>query len=207
LGYFLVNRRHQNCEHDGLTFQPHYLSRVLAGVIILSLSGVFMASSVDRKTRIRSILIIIIIATIPCYLVGIVALKVGQQVQTGAQTATPTLTLTQTPPPAATEITPTEFVTRTPTVTSTATVTWTPSVTYTPFIPPTRTETPTPPPTNTPTETSIPSQTPTEEPVSTSTPVPESTLPPTQGAPSINSNPTMPAVSLILVPAFTNSNP
>lgn len=131
-----------------------------------------------RNQRIRTILWIIIAATIPFYLLGIVLLSISQ----ASTPRTPTITLTatvtrympQTPSetlqvsPTASE-TPTATGTITPTRTitptfalppsSTPTVTVTETATATP-IPPTDTATPEPLPTITETETLVPTTSP-----------------------------------------------
>jgi len=131
-----------------------------------------MAIRTERRARIRSILIFIILATLPCYCVGLVIFQLGQQA--AQPTATPSLTPTEpfVPILITPSFTPSPFILATPTETSTATITWTPTMTFTLFVPPTRTETPTLTPTYTPTPTiTLIQPTPTEIPP-TETPVP-----------------------------------
>jgi hypothetical protein len=52
-----------------------------------------MAYDLQKRARRRKILITIILATIPCYCAGLIALRVGQNIQQ-AGTTTPTATVT-----------------------------------------------------------------------------------------------------------------
>lgn len=139
----------------------------------------------ERRNRIRSFLIIAIVATIPCYCLGLAMLQVdsflNRPTRTPTNTYTPTITGT-TAPPTDTPVPATGTVT----VTLTPTLTFTPSLTFTAFLtptttitltpsppPPTLTNTPPPPPTLTPTST------PTLAPP-TLTPSPTPTLTPTE---------------------------
>ena len=113
-----------------------------------------MALKADRRARTRTILVFIILATLPCYCLGLVILQIGRADQ--QPTATPTLTRTATrqvssPMPVLTD---TPFSTATVTETPTATITRTPNLTLTAWVPPTRT--PTNPPTPTLAATPLP---------------------------------------------------
>lgn len=137
-----------------------------------------MASNVARRARIRSILTIIILATLPCYCLGLVLLQIGPRGNDADATDTPTATLTGEASPSSTlEPSDTPIIFPTATETATPTITWTPSVTPTLFEPPTRT--PSPSPTASPTETETPepaTATPTRTPTSvppTDSPTPE----------------------------------
>lgn len=146
----------------------------------------------EGRTRVRYFLLLIIIATLPCYCIGFVALRLAPNPD---QRATPTLLqlITRTPTPGG----PTAVVTFGPIPTQgtqitvlpslTLTASWTPSATPsptvttspTPTITPTSTLTPTvtrtltPPPsltpTFTPTQTEVPTATETRRPPSTPT--------------------------------------
>ena len=112
--------------------------------------------------HLRVTLVVIIIATIPCYCLGTLALWNANRVRSSV-TPTATLDLTGTPPFI---ISPTHTLPiQSPTVTQTgtATQTFTPTITY--VLPPTKTLTPSPSP-----QPSI-----TIEPTSTSTSTPEPT--------------------------------
>src|SRR5512146_914693 len=90
--------------------------------------------------RRRLILIAIVLATIPCYCLGGIALLFAPQ--PGSKTATPT----PSDPPTVTETsiftsTPSLTPTTTETPTETPTITSTPTETLTPFVPPTNTPT------------------------------------------------------------------
>ncbi len=91
----------------------------------------------EPRARLRVILIIIILATIPCYCVGLVAIMVAPE--GGGSEFTPTSTLSPTPTfnlsltPVLNTLTPS----MTPTFTLTPTQTGTPTITPTNFIPPT----------------------------------------------------------------------
>lgn len=128
-----------------------------------------MVSDLQKKARTRKILIIIILATLPCYCAGLIALRVGRSIQqSGTVTPTPTITIG----------TPVEDFTFTPTLEFTAT--FAPSSTSEP----TRSLTPT---VTIVLPTLEPSATHTIE-VPTNTPVPvEPTLPPTE--PQANTTP------------------
>ena len=99
----------------------------------------------SRKKRLQYLFTLLILITIPCYLLGIVLLKLNRGPQSDMQTPTSADTITQIP-----------VITLTPYLTRTASIT--------------PTETPTLQPTNTP----IPSATPTEtlQPTDTEVPVP-----------------------------------
>lgn len=117
-----------------------------------------------RKNKLRSTLIVIIFATLPCYLLGMVVLWIGntvktQQNMTQTITATATLdpwggiptmtlapiptnpgistatpTITLSPSPTITYVIPSNTPTLSPTPTLTATITETPTVTETPVV-------------------------------------------------------------------------
>jgi hypothetical protein len=138
----------------------------------------------DPRMRLRAILIIIVLATIPFYCVGLVAIMVvpdgGKIDQTPTFTVSPTSTFNLSVTPVLNTLTPslTSTNTATPTQTGTPTITptlfvppsWTPSITSTPtwtmtftLVPPTATFTSTStltdtpvPPTPTATETPTP---------------------------------------------------
>ena len=121
-----------------------------------------MFSTQSRARRIRIILGVIIIATLPFYCVGLLLLQ-GQDIASRTRTATPTETrivvASNTPRPTWTGV-----ITATSSITPSPTITWTPSITPTAFRTPTRTvtltHTNTPvPPTDTPippTDTEVP---------------------------------------------------
>lgn len=122
-----------------------------------------------RRSRTRSILIIVILSTIPCYLLGLIVLWISNNARTQI-TPTPTIAIEVSLPPV--EMTPTlpipTAIFATPTITTTPTISVTPSPSATYFIPsptpsitlsPTKTETP-PAPTDTNTPEPIPSNNP-----------------------------------------------
>lgn len=122
----------------------------------------------NRITRIRTALIIIFLATLPCYCLGLGVLRAFSPTD---RTATPTATYTpigilRTDTPT---LSPVIFPTATDT--PTPTITWTPSMTFTAFVPPTRT--PSPSATNTPTP-----EPPTQTPVTPTVETPTDTLTP-----------------------------
>jgi hypothetical protein len=140
---------------------PFSLPRLPAGVIIFSGNP---SMSKTSKNRLRLVLVFLILATIPCYFLGMVIVYVDRQqdarlvhtptpTPTGILPFTPTWTLSPTPsltpPPLTPTLTETATLTATATATETATPTETP--TPTPGIP-----TETLPPTDTPTETPLP---------------------------------------------------
>ena len=110
-----------------------------------------MADTVSHVSKLRRTLVIIILATIPFYLLGMIVLWVGDtaraqttltpMVSTIIITATPQASVTPAPPTAYPTPTATTTPTKTPTHTPTATATFTltPTITNTP----TETETPT----------------------------------------------------------------
>ncbi|MBE0669856.1 MAG: hypothetical protein IH588_04645 [Anaerolineales bacterium] len=124
------------------------------------------------RTRRRMRILAVIIATIPCYCAGFIALSFAPDAR-----ATPTPTITETGvTPSATLIfsfTP-EIVTGTTTPTFTATPTPTETLT------PTLTLTPFQPPSSTPSSTNTPTSTPSDTPTSTQTPTITPTFTPTQ---------------------------
>lgn len=110
-----------------------------------------------RRTKLRSTLIVVILATLPCYLLGMIVLWIGNSIKV-QQSQTPTISATATGAPW--EGLPTntlgpiptyaETATFTPTVTETATPTATffipsntPTLSPTASLTPTETETPT----------------------------------------------------------------
>ena len=135
-----------------------------------------------RRSRVKRTLLIIIIATIPCYLLGGIVLLVNEGIRgrvtpTAVVTATfaiesPETIFTSSPTlPQPTALFPTRTSTLTPTITLTPTLTRTYVIpTSTPSLTPTPTDTEPPPPdTETPTaEATVPIVT--EEPFVTSTP-------------------------------------
>lgn len=106
-----------------------------------------------RRRKIRQILGIIILATLPCYCLGFFALSAGRTIRVGTHTPTPSITVTSSVTPTATR---TRFVFPTATPSLLPSQTWTPTETFTPFIPPTMTPTRIPPPTVEPTATITP---------------------------------------------------
>ncbi len=129
-----------------------------------------MVEITNRVARLRKTLLIIILATLPCYLLGTIVFFVAKSAS-NQLTPTPTnnvVVITATQMPTATNPPPTGYPT--PTATSTATVTATFTVTATPTVTPTHTITPT--------ETLIPSETATPTPtVETPSPLPSDTVP------------------------------
>ena len=113
-----------------------------------------------KRKRVKSTLIIVILVTIPCYLIGLILVWVGNAVK-NRSTATPVIEVSETvavdiasptlPRPTAI------FETPTPTLTPTQGPTPTPSATY--FIP-SSTPSLTPTQTSSPTSTATPTQTP-----------------------------------------------
>lgn len=129
-----------------------------------------MEEAENRVARLRKTLLIIILATLPFYLLGMIVLGIVRTSYAIRHTATPTLNViyvTATNPPTATELPPTKFPTKTPEPTATVTLTHTVTATATDTLVPT--ETFTPEPTNTATELPIPSDTPVP-PTDTTTP-------------------------------------
>ena len=127
-----------------------------------------MPDTQPQVTKLRRILITIVLATLPLYLIGLVVLWVGSAAK-NLRTPTPeisTVIVTATPAPSATLPPPTAFPTLTPTHTAM----------------PTPTHTATPPPTLTPlpTETVLPTETPTELPTATFTTEPVISETPTE---------------------------
>ena len=124
-----------------------------------------------KRTKVRTILIYVILATIPCYLLGMIVLWIGNSAK-NQPTATPTLGVTATldiwgGSPTNT-LPPIPTYPETPTETPTTALTPTPTATY--FIPsntPTLSATPSMTPTNT--ETLLPPPTETETPAVTET--------------------------------------
>jgi len=122
-----------------------------------------------RVARLRRILVIVILATLPCYLLGVIVLWVGNSAKIH-QTITPTnnvFYITATPQPSSTPLPPTFYPTPTASASATVTPTFTVTVSYTntPTITitllPTGTNTPTPLGTGFPTDTSTPEPSPT----------------------------------------------
>ncbi len=133
--------------------------------LIIECKGQGMEQERARSNPLYSVLIALIVLTIPFYCLGFVLLawtNNGRAMPTPGTTPTPTVGV-------ATPVGPTLTPTASPTpgtVTPTATP-WVPP-TFTPTLTPTPTFTPTPTPT--PTETPLPSPTPTETPVPTELP-------------------------------------
>ncbi len=149
-----------------------------------------MSATSDARTRRRLTLIVITLATIPCYCIGWVAMMLAPD----PSQLTPTVTQTLTPEPIATgtlqpptlsltplivtgTITETVTFTPTPTFTPTFTSTVTSTLSPTPFLPATGTYTPTFTLTSTLTPSLTPSSTNTYTPTSTSTPLTPSATP------------------------------
>lgn len=128
----------------------------------------------SKQIRTRYLLVILILITIPCYVLGFVLLRLNREPK--PPTATPVITQgvpaqdTFTP-----TITLTGYLTRTPTITPTETVT--PTETATPTATLTETPSPTPTETATPTETDIEITVPPELPTDTPEPIEEPTEP------------------------------
>jgi hypothetical protein len=123
-----------------------------------------MPETNSHVNQLRRTLVIIILATLPLYLLGMIVLWVGNAAR-NAQPPTPmisTVIVTATPLPSATLAIPTAYPTPTFTATATITPTRTATATATRTLIPTNTPTNTPIPTETFTETSteIPSATP-----------------------------------------------
>lgn len=103
-----------------------------------------MVSRGNSRTRIRTILTLIILGSLSCYCLGMVVLQVNQARQ---RTPVPTISPTSTPSPVSTTVAPGPvtqvpfFITNTPSLTPTVTITWTPSITPTQFVPPTKSPT------------------------------------------------------------------
>jgi hypothetical protein len=137
-----------------------------------------------KRNRLRYILIVITLVTLPCYCAGLIAVRAA-----GERTSTPTATETPTVTPSATE---TPSPTDSPTITLTITSTHTPTFTETASPTPTETSSPT----VTETETSTPTATMTASPTATSTstatntPLPSPTETPTPPPPTENPTPT-----------------
>ena len=122
-----------------------------------------MTSDPFARSRLRKVLVVVILATIPCYCAGLVAILLAPGAINRAS-GTPTFTSTWTPVVFATSnaydnlhpllsivtVTPSQTptptttgtTTYTPTITQTPTITTTPTPSNTPFIPPTFTKTP-----------------------------------------------------------------
>jgi hypothetical protein len=130
-----------------------------------------MLDKLKQFDRTRLVLGIVIIATIPCYCLGMLLLW---NVNLAHSQMTPTATLT----PEGTlqgSLTPTftlPAITMTVTLTPTTTTTFTPTITY--MLPPTRTHSPSPSP--------LPTDTPVPSPTITDTPVPLPSLIPTESS-------------------------
>jgi hypothetical protein len=174
----------------------------ILGVIIIQRQVTVMTTDPFARSRLRKIFAAVIVATLPCYCAGLVAILLapGNPLR-GVRTSTPlpsvtpiiyatqTSTLTLIPPPYTDTPTPsqtptptiTATATDTPTITQTPTQTNTPTPSNTPFIPPTFTKTPnytatfTPTPTSTITPTPTRTNTPQPSPTDTSTTFPTET--------------------------------
>jgi hypothetical protein len=156
-------------------------------VIIYSHQDLIMTSDPFARARLRKVLVIVILATIPCYCAGLVAILLAPS-RIREANVTPTLTSSSTAVVFATQtstiftsLTPTGSSTpsQTPTSTSSATTTNTPTITQTPTI------SATPIPTNTP---FLP------PPTFTNTPIP---LPTYTSLPALTSTPTLTVVPII----------
>ncbi len=117
-----------------------------------------MALRRSRNARIRSTLIVIILATLPCYCLGLIA--VGGATVAADRHAHGFEHVNQYAHGCRPDGNGTPLIFPSATATNTPTITWTPSQTFTQFVPPSRTPSYTP--TNTLTNTPIPSSTPTE---------------------------------------------
>jgi hypothetical protein len=171
-------------------FMIKKLSKPLATAIArcyhLAAERKFMDPIQVKRTRLRYILIAITLVTLPCYCVGLIAVRAaGERTPTPTLTETATVSSTATLTPSPTDtatITPTITITETATNTETAspTATETPTPTETETETPTATLTETASPTNTssPTETNTPPATPTSTTTATPTP-PQPTETPT----------------------------
>lgn len=160
-----------------------------------------------NRKPIYNILIVIILATIPCYCAGFIALAVYPRPQ-GAATTSPTpalsLTFTQTPylvgpgtPQSDRTLQPTPTQWFPPTFTPTATATQTPT--------PTDTPTQTPTPTATATWTATP--TPTATGTATATPTPTSTWTPTPTfTPMVTETPTVTPTLTVTTPILLSGS-
>lgn len=136
-----------------------------------------------KRSRVKRTLLIISLATIPCYLLGGIVLLVDRGAS-GRVTATPTITAMASLPPVAASVTPSPtlpqptaiFPTRTSTNTPTITLTLTLTRTY--VIP-----------TSTPSLTPTPTDTETPLPPDTETPTAETATPGNPDAPDVSSTP------------------
>lgn len=139
-----------------------------------------MPDDLVSRARVRYILSLIILATIPCYCVGFMVIWLRPLLAHGKVTETPTQTWTPSP----THFPGLTLVYPTPILPSTLTIT--PEYTATLFVPPTHTLTPFYPPTQTPTMTltitvtSTPTATSTLTLSPTAQPSPTDTQPPPQ---------------------------
>lgn len=124
-----------------------------------------------QRSKLRTILIYIILATLPCYLLGLIVLWIGNSIKAQG-TVTPTLTATMESPWGGE---PTNTLPPIPTSpdfsTLTPTITLTPTVTATYFIP-----------SNTPTQSATPSATPTITETATPTPTDTETIMPVESS-------------------------
>ncbi|MHB8776773.1 MAG: hypothetical protein ACYC6R_03290 [Anaerolineales bacterium] len=140
-----------------------------------------MLDSDTPRTRRRMRILAVIIATIPCYCAGFIALSFAPDTRATA-TQTPSITETLASPDQNLSLTPviaTDTITPTFTATPTPTESATPTVSFTPFQPatdtPTFTSTPSNTPTLTPSSTPTPSNTPSNTPTFTPTQTPSNT--------------------------------
>ena len=142
-----------------------------------------------RRRRRYAILAGVVVATLPCYCAGWIAIRRAPEVSLLPTETPTTVAIIQTLIPS-------------PTDTITPTITLTPSSTPTSFVPspsPTPTETPTasdtplpsdtPVPTNTPTHTPLPTATYTSTPIATDTPIPTSPPPTITFTPTVTPTP------------------
>jgi hypothetical protein len=157
-----------------------------------------MTSDPFARSRLRKVLVVVILATIPCYCAGLVAILLAPETINRAS-GTPTFTSTWTPVVFAsltpsTTFTPLPFVTQTPSLSPTATTTGTTTLTPTTTQTPTNTTSPTP--SNTPFIPPTLTNTPFYTTTYTPTPVPTSTYTLTPTSPDTPSN--------TLTPTLTN---
>ncbi|MDX1377431.1 MAG: hypothetical protein R3307_01180 [Anaerolineales bacterium] len=140
-----------------------------------------MLEASDQLARRRLILLSIILATIPCYCLGVLAVMLAPDT---SPTASPSPTFASTatdafPPPTSTLSIVTGTMTDTPTITAsptdTQTPTYTPSVTSTETVLASPTDTPSVTPSFTPSHTFTPSFTPTRTSTPSRTPSPTNT--------------------------------
>ena len=133
-------------------------------IIILPGGGLALDEQ-SKRTRTRLLLIILILITIPCYILGLVLLRLNRDSRPVAPTQTSTVFIPYIDPNTPT-ITLTEYLTRTATTTPTETPTLLPTESPTPS------KTASPTLTETPTETAASPDLPTDVPEPSETPAP-----------------------------------